>query len=113
MMKLTKYPSNYQTWVTAFIAAASGINASVALNLKKEKPLDLDHYLDGIDKDLLVFALAGEVTISSSDASGESMKLSGDEGKGVPSVSGDKDEIVVEPLVSLQENWIRLILSRQ
>jgi hypothetical protein len=59
MMKLTKYPSNYQTWVTAFIAAASGINASVALNLKKEKPLDLDHYLDGIDKDLLVFALAG------------------------------------------------------
>jgi hypothetical protein len=36
------------------------------------------------------------VTISSSDASGESMKLSGDEGKGVPLVSGDKDEIVVE-----------------
>jgi hypothetical protein len=50
-----------------------------------------------VDKDLLVFALAGEVTISSSDASGESMKLSGDEGKRVPSVSGDKDEIVVEP----------------
>jgi hypothetical protein len=94
-MKLTKYPSNYPAWATAFITA---INASVALNLKKEHPLDLDHFLDGIDQDLLVFALAGEVTMPSSDASGGgSMKLSGDEGKGVPSVSGDKDQIAIEP----------------
>jgi hypothetical protein len=69
-MKLTKYPSNYPAWATAFITAASSINASVALNLKKEHPLDLNHFLDGIDKDLLVFALAGEMTMPSSDASG-------------------------------------------
>jgi hypothetical protein len=25
------------------------------------------------------------------------MKLSGDEGKGIPSVSGDKDQIAIEP----------------
>jgi hypothetical protein len=59
-MKLTKYPSNYPAWATAFITAASGINASVALNLKKEHPLDLDHFLDGIDKDLLVSPWLGK-----------------------------------------------------
>jgi hypothetical protein len=59
MAKLTKFPTNYFSWSSDFINSASKINSSLALNLRKDTPLTLDHYLNGVDKEILLIALSG------------------------------------------------------